>query len=80
MVVGALVVVGTAVLVSGLTERDTPPDTPAPMPATPTAAQAVPPPGLGEILGRYVRTPATMTLVLVPEYLLVVMIVGALRG
>lgn len=67
--VGALVVVGGAVLVARLTDGRAPASPPPGVPADP-------PPSLT----RYLRVLLRMSLILVPEYLVVVMLVGAARG
>jgi len=67
LVVGALVVVGGAALVARLTDGRT---------AAPVAPQTAPErPARG-----YLRTLLRLAVVLVPEYLVVVMLVGAFRG
>ena len=67
LVVGALVVVGGAALVARLTDGRTPP------PIAPEIGPAAPARG-------YLRTLLRLAVVLVPEYVVVVMRVGAFRG
>lgn len=69
LVVGVVVVVGGAVLVARLAERR------APVTLPPVATDD-PPPGVR----RYLRVLLRMSVTLVPEYLVVVMLLGAFRG
>ncbi len=73
LVVGALVVVGGAALVARITDGR------APAPAVPAADEPVPA-GAGPLAVRYGRTLARLSVTLVPEYLLVVMLIGGFRG
>ncbi|MEV6848370.1 permease [Actinoplanes sp. NPDC051411] len=70
LVVGAAVVVGGAVLVARLTDRRVPEEVAVPGPAADEA------PSLRRYLGALLR----LVLTLVPEYLVVVMLIGAFRG
>jgi uncharacterized membrane protein YraQ (UPF0718 family) len=74
-VVGTLVVVGGAALVAALVERGRTPATRLPALEEPDAEYR-----LGPALRRFVCALLRSTLVLVPEYLVVVMLVGAFRG
>ncbi|MEU4244676.1 permease [Actinoplanes sp. NPDC026619] len=69
MVVGTLLVVGGSALVAWLADGRTPPPSPPAVPAGP-------PPSFG----RYLRVLIRMSAILLPEYLVVVMLVGAFRG
>src|SRR3712207_7708021 len=73
LVVGVLVVVGGAALVARITDRR------APASAVP-AEEPAPAPGARSLVVRYGRTLARLSVTLVPEYLLVVMLIGGLRG
>ncbi|MFI6070658.1 permease [Actinoplanes sp. NPDC051343] len=70
LVIGAAVVVGGSVLVARLTDRRVPEEVAEPQPAADEA------PSVRRYLGALLR----LTVTLVPEYLVVVMLIGAFRG
>ena len=73
LVVGVLVVVGGAALVARITDGR------APAAAVPTEEERAPA-GAGALAARYGRALARLSVTLVPEYLLVVMLIGGFRG
>lgn len=75
IVVGILVVVGGGALVARLTSRRE-----VPVPRLPEVAPESPADWFASAPERFVRTLGRLVLVLVPEYLLVVLAVGAFRG
>jgi uncharacterized membrane protein YraQ (UPF0718 family) len=76
IVVGLLLVVGGTALVARLAGGRTEPELPAELRADATSD----PVRLGELPVRYLRSLARFALVLVPEYLLVVLLLGFLSG
>jgi uncharacterized membrane protein YraQ (UPF0718 family) len=76
IVVGLLLVVGGTALVARLVGDRAEPELPAELRAGATSD----PLRLGELPGRYLRSLARFALVLVPEYLLVVLLLGFLSG
>ncbi|MBC3192813.1 permease [Pseudonocardia sp. C8] len=76
LVVGLLIVVGGAALVARLADgRQAPPALADAVPAEPVDAERP-----ARVLSRFAGTLARMAIVLVPEYLVVVLLVGAFRG
>lgn len=75
VVVGIVLVVGGAVLVARLTDPTPDPVTTPPVPPDEPADI-----GLAAASARFGRTLLRLTLVLVPEYLVVVLLIGAFRG
>jgi hypothetical protein len=84
LIVGVVVVVGGAALVARLTDARVPAATVAELtgPAGRDLNDVEPPPARPAVrlLAGYGRTLLRLTVVLVPEYLVVVMLIGALRG